>query len=90
MAMLYDGDKDGFRETVKRVWPQIRDLALAAVEENGLIDKYCEESGDSYAADYENLYSCSFSSSYGSGCLYLRKSQISRDGSEQYGEYSSC
>lgn len=51
--MLYDGDKDGFRETVKRVWPQIRDLTLAAVEENGLIDKYREESGASYIADYK-------------------------------------
>ena len=52
-AMLYDGDKDGFRETVKSVWPQIRDLTLDAVKENGLIDEYCKESRDSYAADYE-------------------------------------
>ena len=52
-AMLYDGDEDGFRETVKRVWPQIKELTLSAIEENGLIDKYCEESAVSYAADYE-------------------------------------
>ena len=53
MAMLYDGDENGFRETVKRVWPQIRDKALEAVEEGGLADQYYMELKDSYAEDYE-------------------------------------
>ena len=53
MAMLYDGDENGFRETVKRVWPEVRDAAYAAVEDGGMADLYYEEQLDSYAADYE-------------------------------------
>lgn len=52
-AMLYDNDEAGFRQTVKRVWPQVREKTLAAVEDGGLIDQYCGEIEKSYAADYE-------------------------------------
>lgn len=53
VAMLYDDDPDGFRETAKRVWPEIRDKLLSAVEDGALLDQYYEELNQSYAADYE-------------------------------------
>ena len=52
-AMLYDDDPDGFRRTAQKVWPQVRDAFLAALEDGGLVDRYYEETKSSYESDYE-------------------------------------
>ena len=53
LAMAYDDDPEGFRETAKRIWPDIRDTVLSTLEDGGLIDQYYEETLASMQRDYE-------------------------------------
>ena len=53
LAMARDDDPEGFRETVKRVWPDVRDEMLRMIEDGGLIDQYYAETEASYMHDYE-------------------------------------
>ena len=53
LAMTRDDDENGFRETAKRLWPDVRETILSALEPDGLIDQYYDEMKYSYSADYE-------------------------------------
>ena len=53
LAMTRDDDPEGFRETVKRVWPDVRDELLGMIEDGGLLDQYYSETEASWLHDYD-------------------------------------
>ena len=52
-AMLYDKDKNGFLETVKKEWPAVRESLLAMTEDGGIIDQYRDELRVSRSQDFD-------------------------------------
>ena len=53
VAMLYDKDENGFRETVKSEWPAVRDRMLAMTEDGDIIDQYRDELMVSRSQDFD-------------------------------------
>lgn len=52
-VMLYDKAENGFRETVKKEWPKVRDDLLAMTKDGGLIDQYRDELMVSHCQDFD-------------------------------------
>lgn len=52
-AMLYDKDKNGFLETVKKEWPAVKESLLAMTEDGGIIDQYRDELRVSRSQDFD-------------------------------------